>query len=296
MVEPPGAAASTDSVATTQPGVVDALLTVDSHLPGDVFTSRSTLKGATSSPIVGYRLNAGGIVLAEGTASAVEGRYATTAKFTNTCCIEMLPEVFQLDPDGLSVSVPLTYPETGAASGGLDLSDVRLVAVGLDGVRTNEGTNLWSGGSLFDKSLARDRAGGMVIVNGDELWWFRAGEAAPVLAAGGVPSRMVEAIPTPAGPVARLGYGEWLHVRLDDGEFVRDPGGGLVEVDPDGREVWSAANGWSVVIDGPVLAEPEEGSPTRVLTPARLLLTEQTGAVLVDAPVGTDDEPWVRDP
>jgi len=93
--------------------------------------------------------------------------------------------------------------------------------------------------------------------------------------------------------VARLGYGDWRHLRLEDGVSVGDPSGGLVEVDPEGRE-WSAGNGWSVAIDGPVLAEAEEGSPTRVLAPARLLLKDAAGAVLMDAVVGTDQEPWVR--
>ena len=143
VVEPVGAASPTDPVATTQPGVVDALLTVDAPMPGAVFTSRSTLRGETSSPTVGYRLNGGDMVLAEGTASAVDGTYAVTVEFTNTCCIEMLLEVFQLDPDGLSVQVPLTYPEPDPATGGLDLSSVHWVTVGPDGVRTNEGTMLW---------------------------------------------------------------------------------------------------------------------------------------------------------
>ena len=293
VVEPVGAASPTDPVATTQPGVVGALLTVDSPLPGAVFTSSSTLRGETSSPTVGYRLNAGDIVLAEGTAFTVDGTYATTIEFASPCCIEMLLEVYQLDRDGLSVQVPLTYPEPDAATG-LDLSDVRWVTVGPDGVRTSEGTMLWNGGSLFEKSVARDRAGGLVILNGDELWWYQAGETEPVLVTVGVPTRVVEVISSPSGPVARLGYGDWRHLHLEDGAFVDEPGSSLVEVDPDGREVWSAANGWSVAIDGPVLAEADEGSPTRVLAPARLLLTDETGAVLVNAVVGTDQEPWVR--
>ena len=52
--------------------------------------------------------------LAEGTIVVDgDGLFSTTVEFTNTCCIEMTLEVFDIEPDlGLGVSIPLAYPET----------------------------------------------------------------------------------------------------------------------------------------------------------------------------------------
>lgn len=196
----------------------------------------------------------------------------------------------------VDVAVSTTRPESEppVPTQTLDLSGVRWVTIGPDGLRTDDGTEIWMGGSLFDKAVARDRSGGLVFVNGDELWWYRAGEAEPVLVASGVPSRVVEVVTDPAGPTARLGYGDWRHVSLAEGRSVGDPGGAMVQVDSGGRETWSAANGWFVSVSGPDLVDAEEGTPTVVATPARLILGDATGAVLVDVVVGTDDEPWIR--
>ena len=108
-----GAASATEPTATTQPASVDVLLTVASPAPGDLFTNASIVRGETSSSTVGLRLTAGDIVLAEELIAAVDGGYETAVEFTNTCCIEMMLEVFHPDSDGLGVSIPLAYPEPG---------------------------------------------------------------------------------------------------------------------------------------------------------------------------------------
>jgi hypothetical protein len=73
--------------------------------------SSDIVKGFTSAELVGYRLSAGGTVLDEGTVTAVDGYFESPIVFTNTCCIEMLLEVFHLDADGMAVTIPLSYPE-----------------------------------------------------------------------------------------------------------------------------------------------------------------------------------------
>jgi hypothetical protein len=80
-----------------------------------VFTADSVLRGQTSSPTVGYRLLAAGddTVLAEGTVSAINGVFSAEVEFANTCCVEMVLDVFQPSTDGLALIIPLTHPESG---------------------------------------------------------------------------------------------------------------------------------------------------------------------------------------
>ena len=100
---------------TTQPGSVTGLLTVDTPLPGELFPSPSVIRGESSSSTVVYQLlTAGGeTVLSEGTVDVIDGEFSAVVEFTNTCCIEMTLEVFQDDADGLAVTVPVAFPESG---------------------------------------------------------------------------------------------------------------------------------------------------------------------------------------
>lgn len=196
-----------------------------------------------------------------------------------------------------------TSPSTGS---GLDLTGVRwlteLLTQGFEGITTDDGTELWETATfLGQKSLARDRLGGFAFLDDTGgLWWFEAGAGEPALVAEEIVDPLVEVIPTDNGPVARLGYGEWTHIRLTDGQTVDDPGNGTVSVEPEGaqlpegREVWTAANGWSTQIEPPVFEEAEEGPPSVVEVPARLQVTDATGTMVVDIQIGTEAEPLVR--
>ncbi|HUG74485.1 MAG TPA: hypothetical protein VMM81_02270, partial [Acidimicrobiia bacterium] len=161
---------------------------------------------------------------------------------------------------------------------------------GLSGLRTDDGSLLWPAEALFDKAVARDRSGGVVFLDAGDLWWFASGASEPALVALAVPTRLVEVIGFGDEAVVRLGYGEWVHVRLRDGAETHDPGGGVVSLDSEGRELWSAQNGWSVSVQGPALVATDEGPPTGVESPARLVVTDASGAVVVDAAVGTEGE------
>lgn len=101
-----------EPVAVTQPGSVATLLTVDSPQVGDLFVSTSPLRGQTSSPTVGYRLSAGDTVLTEGTVSSIDGQFATVLEFSDSCCTEMLLEVFHPEEAGLTLEIPLTHPDS----------------------------------------------------------------------------------------------------------------------------------------------------------------------------------------
>jgi hypothetical protein len=113
VVDPGGAAPTNGPVATTQPGIVDALLVVDSPQVGDLFPSLSSITGRTSTELVGYRLLAGGQLLAHGSLDTPGGFFDVDLGFENTCCTEMLLEVFHLNDGGLLVSIPLNFPEPG---------------------------------------------------------------------------------------------------------------------------------------------------------------------------------------
>jgi hypothetical protein len=176
---------------------------------------------------------------------------------------------------------------------GLELTGTLWVTIGLDGLRTDSGTLLWSSGNLAEKAVARDGAGGLVFLDGSGLWWFADGASEPVLVARNVPTRVIEVVRSDNDAIVALGYEQRTYLRLSDGMNVEDPGG-LVTIDPDGNEIWSAANGWSAWIEGPHLAAALEGTPTVVEKAARLKVTDATGALVIDEVIGTEAEPWVR--
>lgn len=102
-------------VETTVPATVEQELVIASPQVGDVVTSPLIIEGHTTARQLGYRLFGGGdLPLAEGTIVVDgEGTFSTTVEFTNTCCIEMTLEVFDMEPDGgLGVTLPLAYPES----------------------------------------------------------------------------------------------------------------------------------------------------------------------------------------
>lgn len=99
--------------ATTMAGSVEASLTVATPEIGGVFASPSSVTGESSSPTVDYELSAGGMVLAEGTIDVTDGKFSTMVEFTNTCCIEMMLEVTQPGDGGLTLTIPVAYPEPG---------------------------------------------------------------------------------------------------------------------------------------------------------------------------------------
>ena len=112
VVEPVGAAPPAGPVDTTQSGIVDQMLVVDTPRPGDVFADSSLISGRSSTSFVGYRLLAGGEPIAQGSLETANGLFDVKLGFINDCCIEMLLEVFHVNDNGLMVSIPLTYPES----------------------------------------------------------------------------------------------------------------------------------------------------------------------------------------
>lgn len=193
----------------------------------------------------------------------------------------------------MATSTTLPSAPPTSTDDGLDLSGSLWVTIGLDGLRTDKGDVLWPSSALFDKAVAHDHAGGLVFINGSDLWWYANGAPEPLLVASDVPARVVEVIGTGTDAVVALGYEERTYLRLGDGSEVADPGG-VVTVETDGEEVWSAANGWSVWIEGPELAPTDEGTPAVVESPARLKVADADGANVIDEVVGTDTDPWVR--
>lgn len=110
----PASIPSAAPVETTAEAAVEHELTVGSPEVGNVVTSPLVIEGKSTANQVGYRLFGAGLPLAEGTIIPdADGRFSTTVEFTNTCCIEMTLEVFDMQRNGgVGVSIPLAYPET----------------------------------------------------------------------------------------------------------------------------------------------------------------------------------------
>ena len=116
VVEPGGPTPATVP-STTQPATTDAMLSVESPQAGEIMVSSDSVKGFTSTEQVGYRLSAGGTVLDQGVITSVDGGFESPIVFVNTCCIEMLLEVFHTEAGGLAVTIPLSYPESDPSLG-----------------------------------------------------------------------------------------------------------------------------------------------------------------------------------
>ena len=107
VTEPSGA-------ATTLPPPAAPVLEVETPQVGEEFPSPSVISGLSSADTVGYKLvGAGGLVLAEGIIVVDGGEFRLELEFENTCCIEMLLEVFHLEEGGVSQGIPLAFPEPG---------------------------------------------------------------------------------------------------------------------------------------------------------------------------------------
>lgn len=91
--------------------VEPAFISVDKPTSGALFTDGDAVRGTSSSDAIEYRLSAGDVVLSAGSAPVTdEGTFDIRIGFTNTCCIEMLLELFH--PDGaVATAIPLAYPE-----------------------------------------------------------------------------------------------------------------------------------------------------------------------------------------
>lgn len=93
---------------------LESFIEISSPNSGDLVTSPLVITGEGTASEVAYRLSAGGSTLAAGTITPEGGDFAVTVDFTNTCCIEMLLEVFDpiVDPsETFRIGIPLSYPE-----------------------------------------------------------------------------------------------------------------------------------------------------------------------------------------
>ena len=124
-VDPAGMAPTNGPVATTQPAIVDALLVVDSPQVGDLFLSLSSITGRTSTDLVGYRLLAGGQLLAQDSlveliAAEVDGHKPgadiVVSRLTEALISRMRP--------GRSSVLPAALPGRGRLAGALRDSEI----------------------------------------------------------------------------------------------------------------------------------------------------------------------------
>src|SRR5690606_37046320 len=114
-------------------------------------------------------------------------------------------------------------------------------------------------GSVGWHTLARDHAGGLVYLAEGSLWWIPAGED-QAHEVSEVEGDLVEVVPAPEGPVARIGLCESTYIDLADGSVVEERFRTAVDVDcPDGATTWRAANGLEATVVGPGVLFDSEG-------------------------------------
>lgn len=188
-------------------------------------------------------------------------------------------------------SLPVPASSSTAADEGLDLTGVTFVFHGPEGMRLDDGTEVWTT-EPFPAQVSRDREGGLVFTDSRGLWWFPAGSAEPTLVSSGV-AELISAFPGDTGPVAMVWDGEPEYVRLSDGESVSAPDGAQVEISPDApwARKLTAVNGLSVWVTDPDVEWDAEGQPAGIRQPAHLVVADGE-EVILDVAVGTLDQAW----
>lgn len=88
--------------------------------------------------------------------------------------------------------------------------------LGSSGITASDGSVIWAGEGSGRGRLVRDGAGGLAFTDSEDLWWMSADMTEPRLVAE-VSGELIEVIPTPAGPVARIGSCPSTFVHLTDG-------------------------------------------------------------------------------
>ena len=197
-----------------------------------------------------------------------------------------------IGPSSTTTSAVRATTSTTPTTQGLDLSGTAWVTHGLDGIRLDDGTVVWET-QPFPADIARDNQGGLVFTDSTGLWWFPVGEAEPTLISEDT-AQLVSVIATPAGPVV-MTLGDPSFYSLSDREQVEAPEGVPIAVPTETPWLWewTAANGITARVTDPEVNTDPEGQPTEVLEPAHLTVTKGD-EVLIDVPIGTIDEAWVR--
>lgn len=166
---------------------------------------------------------------------------------------------------------------------------------GPDGVVTDTGRLVWETTPVLGESaVARDGTGGFVWVDLDGLWWLPAEASRPRLVSTELPGFLVGVTPTDTGPVAVFEAASPHFVDLSTGLQVPSPDHPRVRfegADP-ATVVITAANGLEAKVTAPEVTVDAEGQPADVTEPARLVVTDGSGTVVVDFPVGSFYAPW----
>lgn len=194
--------------------------------------------------------------------------------------------------NGTSSTTSSIASSTTSTIQGLDLSESAWVTHGLEGIRLDDGSLICQT-QPFPADIVRDRQGGLVFSDSTGLWWFRSGEAEPFLISEDT-TQLVSVISSPRGPVVMTLEGPSFYL-LSSGEQVEAPEDVSIAVPNETPWLWewTAANGLTAQVTDPEVNTDQEGQPTDILEPAHLIVS-RGDEVLVDLPIGTGDEAWVR--
>ena len=226
------------------------------------------------------------LLVATGCADAATSTTTTTAAPATT----VTPTTTAVPPP--ATTVPSTTVTTTPPVG-LNLDGDTWVIHTIDGVTSEAGDLLFDTDPVLgEENLVRDREGGLFFSDSFGLWWWRAGDSEPDLVLEGWFFRLIEAIPTPNGPVVRIADAGDRYIDITNLTEV-SPIPGSVDIDEDFSVVLRAANGLSATVTQPEITLTGEGFPDEVIEPAHLLITRDTETVL-DLRIGGPAEAYAR--
>lgn len=237
-------------------------------------------------------------VLALVTAACTAPAATTLAQETTTVLAPLTTTTVPLTTATVPPATTVQPSTTTTVKAGVDWEVIRSagwLTYGPDGIFTNTGIMLWMPNvTLGDNNLFRDGSGGFVWNDLDGLWWFPADTPEPALVLEGQVS-LLGVTPTYTGPVAQISPSRWVDLRTGadadppESPRVRFEG----SVDTPQTVIWTAANGLTARVTPPKVVYDNEGQPTEIARPARLIVTNGD-ITIVDLPVGSFYSPWVR--
>ena len=199
-----------------------------------------------------------------------------------------------LPRDASPTAAPAPTSTVPAATVTVDWEAIRTsewLIYGPDGIFTSTGALVWTPNvALGNNSLFRDGSGGLVWNDLDGLWWLPPEASQPTLVLEGQVD-LLGVTPTSTGPVAQVSLSEWVDLRT--GTETDPPENPRLRAGNRRPPVWYAANGLSATVTWPEVVYDNEGQPTEVVEPARLIVTN-ADSTIVDFPVGSFYSPWVR--
>jgi len=221
-------------------------------------------------------------------AACADGTSATTSSATPTTTPPAVTTTTVAPPTTTTAA-----PSTTAQPPGLAIADEPWVVQTLAGlIDATDEVLFETSVQLGAANVVRDHLGGVIFTDAFGLSWWRAGASEPNLVLQGDFQRLIEAIPTAAGPVVRIAGAPDRYLDLTNLSEVAQIEG-AVEITDDFEELWHAANGLTAMVTSPEVTLTFEGFPDDVIEPPHLVIT-RGDETLLDLRIGGPVDAFAR--